>query len=560
MKNAQEAPLEPVKKTAPTEQTPAPKPVAEGSIALPPPPKLVEAKPIGTEPIQAPPPPNPMGTGPMPIPPPPKPALKPPLPPEPSDYNSGVINLDHTYQPNPYARSPWSNNTIQPMLEVWTLRRAPPRKSAPHRTWKRSTRVIVPLKSEEIEKLVKKRSNRKPLWEKYESLSFFQQHQIDRLLRDKRAYDPDPGFEHSLAALETWPKKAPKIDITSIQVVLHRHQRTGGLTMPPSGPFPTFNPVPPQGFAGSNFRPSNAPPPPPPSQQQGYNGLAIPPPSFQDFGASRPHVSFSGQAPRQTPLSDKNSKPAVQIIQDENRFIPEISDHKRRPPPKSSDSRSSSRRRSRDRSSTSSSDDPFVASLSDEDSFGDDGSWQPTRHRNSRRSEPRSTMSSATIDIPRRDFSRRVQTISDWDLEEDRLEMEMRLDRLDREVARRSDSKTRPRYRGPSFDARSDAHSRTPRAFERSRPIDGSSMRGGRSDPFDAPEISGPYYGRHGGPLRQSQVPPYAYGKPGQGSLIDDYLAKWTIVKKNPPYDQDGSAEQANDTLRRNPRMSNHVF
>lgn len=599
MKNVTETLLEPVKRVMPIQQTSTPNSITAGAFAAPRPteqtpvPKPIPAKanavpPLsktnGTGPVHIPPPLKPKVAGSSQMPPPPKSALK--SFPFPSftpvhvpDHNLGVINLDDNYQPNLYTTPSWSNSTIQPILELWTFRRAPPRDNVPHRTWKRATRVIVPLRMEEIEKLINQKAKRKPLWEKYESLSFFQQHQIDRLVREKRTYDPDPSSEYSLAALETWPKKAKNVDITSMQVVLHRYHRSGGPAIPHKAfpntnqAFPNTNPafqntspVPSQRFGESTLPSQNKPPYPPPplqSQQQSrYNSHFIPPRSFDDPGGRRPHVSFPGPAPRQNPSSSNvpvPPPPSAPSFAPKNPIsIPKKAEHrghKRRPARDDSHSKSSSRRWSGDGSSTFSSDGSSCSTF-DDGSYSDEGSWQPTRRKDSRKSEPRSMPSSVTIDLPRRSFSRRVQTVSDWDLEEDRLEMETRLDRLNHEVARRSGGKARPTHRGSNLGIGSELQSGGPRTFGQSKGIDESSMRDGKSGPLNISEMSGPYYSRYGGPLRQSQVPPYAYGKPGQGSLIDEYLAKWTIVNKDPPHDQDGPAEQVKALSRRNPYMS----
>ncbi|PGG95405.1 hypothetical protein AJ79_10079 [Helicocarpus griseus UAMH5409] len=132
--------------------------------------------------------------------------------------------------------------------------------------------------------------------------------------------------------------------------------------------------------------------------------------------------------------------------------------------------------------------------------------------------------------MPRSSYIQYLRKIPDGQLESEVRDVEDKLSVIDKEMTRRSttsrpskSSRTKSTIDGP-FEYRSGPVVMS----ERERQHD---YAPGSKPPNPTPiAVSGPYYGPHGGPLRQAHVPPYAFGNPYEGSLVDQMLARWTLV------------------------------
>ncbi|KAK2812261.1 hypothetical protein FQN50_001619 [Emmonsiellopsis sp. PD_5] len=145
------------------------------------------------------------------------------------DRSYGIINLEEHYTPNPHVSSPWPINGVRPVVEAWILQTAPPGNGEEFRTWKRITRLMLPLSPTEMDSIIKKQAKGNKLWNIYASLSPYQHFQIDRLLKDKRAFDPDVGMDYTIAAIDTKPKGVKNADIRTIYLVISRHPRANSF-------------------------------------------------------------------------------------------------------------------------------------------------------------------------------------------------------------------------------------------------------------------------------------------------------------------------------------------
>ena len=381
-----------------------------------------------------------------------------------------VIDLWYPYFTPGAANNPAG---VLAMMEAWVLRRAEPDTNDHLKSWRRVTRVLLPITIEEMEEVVKQAKKGKKLWEQFSSLSTFQQRQIDRLLAEKRAQDTDERFEWILVALKTDPKKVKgPPDTVSIQFIIQRKVRVGTTSMfsnlpgpppiranssqsHPSGQ-PSTGPGPP-GARMTRFDTNptimNAqlppmPPPPPP------NIVPVPPlpysSSAPEYGAPPKHAypsAMKESSKKQMELEAKQKEEKEQkerareneviIERRTTPYVPHMMDFKdssysdSRYEPESSYSGRKKKKPSRDPA------DDWLLS-SDSDTMDSDISDHYSRRSRSR-SARRTDASTATIELPRRDFDRRVKSVSDMALERDLREADRRSVVLERELQVRRD-------------------------------------------------------------------------------------------------------------------------